>query len=91
VVRRPEPPEAPKVSPILAAIDRMMAAPAPQKAEPLRNLHAGAASVAGPPAADPSPVLGPKGLSVERPTATKDALDAAADLFRVIFKGDIIP
>lgn len=63
----------------------MMAAPAPEKSAPVevRNPHAGAAAA--------SPVLGPKALHVERPSATKDELDEAAELFRVVFKGEILP
>jgi len=70
----------------LAVIDRMMAAPAPERPAPVevRNPHAGAAAAA-------SPVLGPKALNVERPSATKDELDEAAELFRVVFKGEILP
>lgn len=65
----------------------MMAAPAPEKTpEAAPNLHAGAAAAAPPP-----PVLGHKELNVERPTAVKDALDEAAELFKTIFKGDIVP
>jgi hypothetical protein len=68
-------PATPKVSPVLAILDKMMAAPAPEKAEtplvePPRNPHAGAASVVSP---------------------TKDPLDETAELFKVIFKGEIVP
>ena len=86
-VQRAEPASGPKVSPILAVIDRMMAAPAAERApEPARNPHAGAAAASAPVA-----VLGPKELSVERPAAAKDALDEAAELFKTVFKGDIVP
>jgi len=69
----------PKVSPVLAILDRMMAAPAPAakvpEPEAPRNPHAGAASA-----------------GETRPEApVKDALDEAAELFKTVFKGDIIP
>ena len=67
----------PKVSPILAVIDRMMAAPGGEReptAEPARNLHAGAASVVG-----------------SRESLPKDPLDEAASLFKMVFKGEILP
>jgi hypothetical protein len=73
-------------SPILAVIDRMMAAPAPERSAPaavVRNPHAGAAAA--------TPVLGHKALTVERPGAPRDELDEAAELFRVVFKGEILP
>lgn len=65
-----------------------MAAPAAEKpaAEPARNPHAGAAAAGAPP-----PVLGPKALNVEKSSGPKDALDEAAELFKVVFKGEIIP
>jgi len=71
-------------------IDRMIAEPAKAKpaAESDRNPHAGAASATPPP---PSTLYGPKAVTVERTAAPKDALDEAAELFRVIFKGDIVP
>ena len=85
----PPPPLA--ASPILAVIDRMMAAPAPEKlvSEPTRNPHAGAAAAGTPPA--PPPVLGPKAVVVDRSSGPQDALDQAAELFKVVFKGEIIP
>jgi len=64
----------------------MMAAPAPERSAPpteVRNPHAGAAAA--------SPVLGPKALTVERPSVLRDELDEAAELFRVVFKGEILP
>jgi hypothetical protein len=69
----------------------MMAAPAPEKAvpEPARNVHAGAAAAGG--AMVPPPVLGPKAVTVDRSSGPKDALDEAAELFKVVFKGEIVP
>lgn len=70
----------------------MIAAPAAEKpaAEPAPNRHAGAAAASSPPPA-PAPILAPKGITVERPGATRDALDEAAELFKTIFKGEIVP
>lgn len=66
----------------------MMAAPAVEKPiEPPKNLHAGAAA-AVPPAPPP---LAPKAIHVERPAAARDTLDEAAQLFKTIFKGEIVP
>jgi hypothetical protein len=78
-------------SPILAVIDRMMAAPVPEKpvSEAARNPHAGAAAAGTSPA--PPPVLGPKAVVVDRSSAPLDALDQAAELFKVVFKGEIVP
>lgn len=69
----------------------MIAAPAAEKPvpEPAVNRHAGAASAV--PAPPPVPILAPKGITVERAAAAKDPLDEAAELFRVIFKGEIVP
>jgi hypothetical protein len=64
----------------------MIAAPAAKAApEPAPNRHAGAAATV------PAPLLAPKGITVERSGATKDALDEAAELFQSIFKGEIVP
>jgi hypothetical protein len=72
----------------LAILDRMMAAPAVENVAtsgspgPKRNVHAGAAAAERP------------GV-VEKPSAReslpKDSLDEAAELFKSIFKGDIVP
>lgn len=81
--------EVPKVSPVLAIIDRMMAAPAvaktisPEAGAPTKNPHAGAASTVA-----PSPVAT---ATLPQKGATKDPLDATAELFKTIFKGDIVP
>jgi hypothetical protein len=59
----------------------MMAAPAGEKSvpgEPVRNPHAGAAA-----GRDEQP-------AAERP-GTKDALDETAELFRSVFKGELLP
>ena len=80
------PPPPKPASPILDIIDRMMAAPAAEKttsAVATVNKHAGAASVGVP--QPTSPVAEPR---AELP---KDGLDEAAELFKVIFKGEIIP
>lgn len=71
----------------------MMAAPAAKPAaEPPRNPHAGAAAASpSVPSVAAAPILAPKGITVEKTGAAKEALDEAAELFRVIFKGDIVP
>jgi len=67
----------------LAVIDRMMAAPGADQtteAAPVRNPHAGAAAAG---IAEKPPVA-------EKPVS-KDSLDETAELFRSIFKGEIVP
>lgn len=78
---------------VLDIIDRMIAAPALEKpvTEPAPNRHAGAAAASAPPVPPPAPLLAPKGITVERTGGAKDALDEAAELFKVIFKGEIVP
>ena len=82
----------PRVSPILDIIDRMMAAPAEGAAPPetKRNPHTGAVA-ASPSSPAGGPVLGPKGIPVVMPGVVKDGLDEAAELFRAIFKGELVP
>ena len=69
----------------------MMAAPVEDKKVPevVRNVHQGAATAATPQISEP--VLGPKALNVDRSTSPKEALDECAELFRIVFKGDIVP
>lgn len=78
---------------MLDIIDRMIAQPAaPRPApEPSSARHAGAAAASTPAPPPVSPILAPKGISVERASGPKDALDEAAELFKTIFKGDIVP
>jgi hypothetical protein len=65
----------------LAVIDRMMAVPSVEKSvpvEPASNPRAAAANTEERPA------------QVEK-TVRKDTLDETAELFRTVFKGEIVP
>gem|GEM_PF-4862679 len=65
---------------MLAILDRMMDAPAAKPAEPPKNPHAGAAAATG--AAGSAPAVA---------APAKTSLDETAELFKAVFKGDIVP
>jgi hypothetical protein len=79
------------VSPILAAIDRMMAAPAPEK----RPAHNSAPVGAAPTLPDSVARTGLAQLDTSRSPANKpkadDPFDVAVGRFKEIFKGEIVP